>query len=152
MGVSTCDEETFSLYKREWSLRLRTIRLPDDMNPGIGKSVLSQLDEAYSVLRIDFAEIEGARDKTEAIIRQNERSKSIGRNEDDRKKSATEFLENYPIGEGETIDMYETSRLMNYRYSIIKSFVDIINNKQNRLITMSGFLKLEKELLPGSMG
>ena len=76
----------------------------------------------------------------------------MGKNEDDRKKNATDFLENFPIGDEptQTIDMYEMSRLMNHRYTIIKAFVDIINNKQQRLITMSGFLKLEKDLMPNS--
>lgn len=152
MSISTCDEETFSMYKKAWTQRLQAIKLPDDINPNIGQHILSSLDEAYGILRIDLADIESAKDKTEAIIRQNERSKSIGANEDARKRNATEYLENYPIGENETIDMYETNRLMNYRYSIVKSFVDIINNKQQRLITMSGFLKLEKDLLPGSQG
>lgn len=152
MSISTCDEETFSMYKKAWTQRLQAIKLPDDINPNIGQHILSSLDEAYGILRIDLADIESAKDKTEAIIRQNERSKSIGANEDARKRNATEYLENYPIGENETIDMYETNRLMNHRYSIVKSFVDIINNKQQRLITMSGFLKLEKDLLPGSQG
>ena len=152
MSISTCDEETFSMYKKAWTQRLQAIKLPDDINPNIGQHILSNLDEAYGILRIDLAEIESAKDKTEAIIRQNERSKSIGTNEDARKRSATEYLGNYPIGENETIDMYEPNRLISYRHSIVKSFVDIINNKQQRLITMSGFLKLEKDLLPGSQG
>ena len=152
MGVSTCDDETFSVYKRDWSARLQNIKLIDDMNTVIGQSVLAQLDEAYGYLRLDLAEIEAAKDKTEAIIRQNERSKAMGKNEDDRKKNATDFLENFPIGDEptQTIDMYEMSRLMNHGYTIIKAFVDIINNKQQRLITMSGFLKLEKDLMPNS--
>lgn len=149
MGVNTCDDETFNLYRKQWSSHLQNIKLPEDMNPSIGQFILSQLDEAYAILRIDFAEIEASRDKAESIIRQNERSKANGKNEDDRKKNATEYLENYPVDEDETVDMYEWVRLLNYRYSIIKGFVDVINNKQNRLITMSGFLKIDTNLGSG---
>ena len=87
MGVNTCDDETFNLYRKQWSSHLQSIKLPEDMNPSIGQVILSQLDEAYAILRIDFAEIEASRDKAESIIRQNERSKANGKNEDDRKKN-----------------------------------------------------------------
>ena len=91
MGVSTCDDETFSVYKRDWSARLQNIKLIDDMNTVIGQSVLAQLDEAYGYLRLDLAEIEAAKDKTEAIIRQNERSKAMGKNEEKRNRFSREF-------------------------------------------------------------
>lgn len=149
MGVSTCTDEDFKIYRTSWSKRLQEIKLPEDVSSGLGQLILSQLDEAYSYIRVDLGEIEAAKEKTESIIRQNERSKAEGKNEDDRKKNATQYLENYPVGEGdeeEFINMYEWSRLLNQRYATVKSFVDIINNKQQRLITMSGFMKIDSNL------
>lgn len=149
LGVSTCNDEEFKQYRVLWTKRLQEIKLPQDVSSGMGQTILSQLDEAYAYIRVDLGELEGAKDKTESIIRQNERSKAEGRNEDDRKKNATDYLENYPIGEGdeqESINMYEWTRLLNQRYTVVKSFVDIINNKQQRLITMSGFMKIDSNL------
>lgn len=149
LGVSTCTDDEFKQYRILWSKRLQEIKLPEDISTGTGQLILSQLDESYSYIRVDLGEIEAAKEKTESIIRQNERSKAEGKNEDDRKKNATQYLENYPVGdEGheEYVNMYEWARLLNQRYATIKSFVDVINNKQQRLITMSGFMKIDGNL------
>lgn len=149
MSISTCEEYEFMEYKRNWTTRLQEIRLPEDISSGVGQLILSQLDEAYAYLRVDLGEMESAKEKAESIIRQNERSKAEGKNEDDRKKNATQYLENYIVGEGddeEVINMYEWARLLNRRYIIVKSFVDVINNKQQRLITMAGFMKIDSTL------
>lgn len=147
MNVSTCTDEQFKIYKTQWAQKIREIELPKDMNSSIGQMILSQLDECYAYLRIDLSEIEAAKERTDSIIRQNERSKAEGRNEIDRKKNATEYLENYPIDEeGGSVDMYEWNRLLMTRYAIIRGFVEVINNKQQRLITMSGFLKIDSNL------
>lgn len=153
MGISTCDDNEFKQYRSLWAKRLQDIKLPEDVSSGLGQLILSQLDEAYSYIRVDLGEVEAAKDKTESIIRQNERSKAEGKNEDDRKKNATQYLENYPVGETdeeEFINMYEWARLLNQRYATVKSFVDIINNKQQRLITMSGFMKIDSNLGSGT--
>lgn len=146
MGVNTCSEEQFVFYKKNWNERLLAIQLPEDLNSITAKMILSQLDEAYTSLRFDLGEIEASRDKTDSLIRQKERSEAVGKNEDDRKKNATNYIEAFPIEDGDTINLYEFSRRMNYRYTIIKAFVDIVTNKQQRLITISGFLKIDKDL------
>lgn len=152
MNVTTCSNEDFFEYKKHWGKVVTEIRLPSDINSQVGQMILSQLDEAYSYLRIDFGEIEAAKDKADSIIRQFERSKAEGSNEDNRKKNATEYLEKYPVGDGETINMYEWQRLIDSRFKTINSFVTIINNKQQRLITMTGLMKIDKELGSGMHG
>lgn len=148
MGVTTCTDEEFGNYRRHWAKNIQDIKLPSDMNTGIGQQVLAQLDEAYAYLRIDLGELEAARSRSESIIRQHERGKAIGRNEDDRKKNATEYLENFPIGETQedTVDMYEWHRILDGRYAVVKALVDVVFNKQQRLITMSGFIKVDSQL------
>lgn len=145
MNVATCTTEEFTEYKNYWQAEVRNITIPPDVNTGIGQAILSDLDNCYAFLRIDLGELEAAKDKAESIIRQNERSKATGKNEDDRKKNATEFLEQYPVGD-QTVDMYEWTRLINYRFTILKSLVETVNNKQQRLITMSGFMKIDRDL------
>lgn len=148
--VTTCTDEEFNQYKRTWADTLQSIQLPTDMNPATGTVVLSHLDESYAKLRIDYAELEAAKDKAESIIRQKERVMAIGSNEDNRKKNATEYLEAYPINDTETINMYEWSRLLGGRFSVLRSFIDIINNKQHRLITMTGLAKIDSNLGSGA--
>lgn len=148
--LTTCTDEEFNLYKRNWTDTLHSIQLPQDMNPATGVVVLSQLDEAYAKLRIDYAELEAAKDKAESIIRQKERVMAVGSNEDNRKKNASEYLEAYPINEEDTINMYEWSRMLGGRFSVLRSFIDVINNKQHRLITMTGLAKIDSNLGSGA--
>lgn len=150
MNIINCTDEEFNQYRNNWQQRLIDIHLPEDIHAQIGKIILSQLDEAYAYLRIDYAKIESAKDKADSVIRQYERSKAEGRNEDDRKRNATVYLEHFPIDSTEeTINMYDMQRKITARFYSIKGLIDVINNKQQRLITMTGLMKMETELGSG---
>lgn len=147
VGVSTCTDDEFKQYIKSYKQQLFQIKIPEDTNGSIGRVILSQLDEVYAYIRVDLAELEGAHHRAESIIRENERLKAEGRNEEERKKNASAFLESYPVGdEGDTVNMYEYERLLSSRYTMVRAFVDVISNKQQRLITMSGFLKVDGAL------
>lgn len=143
--VGATDEE-FNHFVNEWSSIVRDIHLPADVNPHIGTSILSDLDEAYAILRIYYAKLEGAKDRVDSLVRQYERSKAEGSNEQARRKAATEYLENYENSEGQLFDMYEYQRRTNRRFFMLKGLIDIINNKQQRLITMTGLIKIDSNL------
>ena len=146
MSVSSYTDEDFKIYSQKYAVAIQAVQLPPDINTGMGQIILSQLDELYAYLRIDLADLESAYSRAESLIRQNERSQAIGRNEEERKRNATTYLETFPVGEGKTINLYNEARRLNKRYLMVKGFVDIISNKQQRLITMSGFMKVDSQL------
>ena len=146
MSVSSYTDEDFKIYSQKYAAAIQAVQLPPDINTGMGQIILSQLDELYAYLRIDLADLESAYSRAESLIRQNERSQAIGRNEEERKRNATTYLETFQIGEGKTINMYDEARRLNKRYLMVKGFVDVISNKQQRLITMSGFMKVDSQL------
>lgn len=146
MSVSSYTDEDFKIYSQKYAVAIQAVQLPPDINTGMGQIILSQLDELYAYLRIDLADLESAYSRAESLIRQNERAQAIGRNEEERKRNATTYLETFQIGEGKTINMYEEARRLNKRYLMVKGFVDVISNKQQRLITMSGFMKVDSQL------
>lgn len=146
INIVTANDAEFNHFIEEWSSRLSNIHLPADINTQIGTQILSDLDTAYSVLRVDYSRIEAAKDKVDSIIRQKERSKAEGSNEQNRRKNATEYLENFPGPAGGEFDMYEYQRNVNRRFFMTKSLIDIINNKQQRLITMTGLIKIDSSL------
>lgn len=150
MSIENYTDESFKEYYHKFRHIVQEIKLPADLNSSVGQLILSQLDEVYAYLRIDLADLESATERAESIIRQNERSKAVGRNEEERKREATLYLESYPVRPGDpespVINMYDYYRKLNTRYSQIKSLVDVISNKQQRLITMSGFMKIEGQL------
>lgn len=146
MSVSSYTDEDFKIYSQKYAVAIQAVQLPPDINTGMGQIILSQLDELYAYLRIDLADLESAYSRAESLIRQNERAQAIGRNEEERKRNATTYLEAFQVGEGKTINMYDEARRLNKRYLMVKGFVDVISNKQQRLITMSGFMKVDSQL------
>lgn len=146
MKLSTMKDSLFEQYIESNREKVINIVIPPDINSMIAKQILSDLDNVYTLIRYDLSEIETAYQKSESIIRQCERTKAEGRNEDDRRKNASLYLEEYPAGENRTINMYEWNRLLRTRYEMVKALVQIIENKQQRLITMNGFLKIDKDL------
>lgn len=146
MSVSSYTDEDFKIYSQKYAVAIQAVQLPPDINTGMGQIILSQLDELYAYLRIDLADLESAYSRAESLIRQNERAQAIGRNEEERKRNATTYLETFQVGEGKTINMYDEARRLNKRYLMVKGFVDVISNKQQRLITMSGFMKVDSQL------
>ena len=146
MSVSSYTDEDFKIYSQKYAVAIQAVQLPPDINTGMGQIILSQLDELYAYLRIDLADLESAYSRAESLIRQNERAQAIGRNEEERKRNANTYLETFPVGEGKTINIYDEATRLNKRYLMVKGFVDVISNKQQRLITMSGFMKVDSQL------
>lgn len=146
MAVSTMSDSEFKKYIQRFREEITKIKLPQDINSITGQYILSELDNIYTLIRYDLSDIETSYERTESIIRQHERTKTEGRNEEERKKNASLYLEAFPVGEDDTVNMYDWNRLLYTRYKMIKALVDIIENKQQRLITMNGFLKIDKHL------
>lgn len=146
MTVSTMSDSEFKKYIQRFREEITKIKLPQDINSITGQYILSELDNIYTLIRYDLSDIETSYERTESIIRQHERTKTEGRNEEERKKNASLYLETFPVGEDDTVNMYDWNRLLYTRYKMIKALVDIIENKQQRLITMNGFLKIDKHL------
>lgn len=134
--------------KQIYKQRLATIVIPLDISPGIAKGLLSRIDSYYSEIRIELGELEGQKDRVDLLIKELERSKAEGTNETARKRAATEACQNYDVGAGETLNLYDAQRTLYERYSFLTSVVDTLNGKQSRLITVGGLLKLEKDLAP----
>ena len=106
MSVSSYTDEDFKIYSQKYAVAIQAVQLPPDINTGMGQIILSQLDELYAYLRIDLADLESAYSRAESLIRQNERSQAIGRNEEERKRNATTYLETFQVSEGKTINLY----------------------------------------------
>jgi len=146
-----------SLSKEEWEQaktyykqRLSTIMIPVDITPGVAKGLLSRIDSFFAEVRLEVAELEAQKEKVDSIIREWERVKATGSNDTVRKRNASEAIQNYPLEDGSTINLYEVQRNIAERLSFMQGVLDILNAKQSRLITISGVLKMEKDLSPHS--
>lgn len=148
MSVISLTEEQWEAHKAEYRRRLSTIVIPLDISAGVAKGLLSRIDNFFSEARLELAEIEGRRERIDNIVREWEREKANGRNEIERKQNATKALQEFPLGDNETTNLYEVQRTLTERHSYIQGVIDVLYGKQSRLITITGVLKLEKDLMP----
>lgn len=149
-SIIEMNEEAWANQKRAYRERLTTIVIPLDVTPGISKGLLSRIDNFFSDIRLELAEVEAHKEGIDNIVREWERTKIAGGNELERKKRASNALQEYPIQEGVTVNLYEVQRQMIERTSYLQGIMDVLNGKQSRLITITGVMKLEKELQPHS--
>lgn len=147
-SILEMNDEQWREQKVEYKRKLSTIVIPLDISPGAAKGLLSRIDAFFSEIRLEVAEVEGRKEGVDNIIREWERTKIQGTNELSRKKAASNAVQQYPIEEGQTVNLYDLQRQLAERLSYLLGIVDILNGKQSRLITITGVMKLEKELSP----
>lgn len=141
-------EEAWQAQKHAYRERLGTIVIPLDISPGIAKGLLSRIDSFFSEIRLELAETEGRKERIDNIVREWEREKANGRNEIERKQNATKAIQEFPLEEGVVVNLYEVQRQMTERTSFLQGVLDVLYGKQSRLITITGVMKLEKDLSP----
>lgn len=146
MNIVSMDQNEFYEFRRELNEQVKAIHIPEDINPMLGKMIISQIDELYTRIRLDLVDIENGVNRVESTIREWERSKASGSSDTQRKKNATEALQNYDAGDGTIMNMYEVQRSFVNRENSLKAILDTLSNKQNRLVTVTGLMKLDKEL------
>lgn len=135
-------------YRKNLSQNAQSIRIPSDVNPKIAMSILSSIDTIYSNLRLQYSDLESAKERVDLMVKEIERVGLTGRNEDERKRNAVLEVRKVKTEQGFTL--YDMQRETTERYMFVKGILDVLINKQNRLITINGLLKLDKDLMVSS--
>ncbi|MEK1828862.1 hypothetical protein AAAC51_06875 [Priestia megaterium] len=143
--IADMTKQEWDAYRDALSRDVRGINIPTDVNPGMAISILSSIDHIYSTLRLHYSELESTKERVDTMVKEIERVGLKGRNEDERKRNATEEVRKVSTENGLTL--YDIQRESTERYMYIKGILDVLINKQNRLITINGLLKLDKDLM-----
>ena len=133
-----------------WNLNaeVQSIHIPTDVNPKIAINILSKIDKIYSRLRIQYSELESSKERIDLTVKEIERVGLTGKNEDERKRNAVMEVRKVTTNAGFTL--YDMQRETTERYMFVKGILDVLITKQNRLITINGLLKLDKDLMISS--
>ena len=150
MSIAAIPQERWLQYKTNLKNQLNQIEIPVDANPAVVRVILSRIDKLFTDMRMEYAELEGHKDRVECLIREIERVQAVGKNEIDRKRNAALAVQNYAGTNGQVINLYDFQRQISERYSFLKGIIDSLYGKQNRLITLNGMLKLEQDTQPFS--
>lgn len=137
--------EEWIAYRNELNTQVQSIHITNDINPKMAIVILSRIDSIYSHLRIHFSELESSKERIDLMIKEIERAGLEGRNEDERKRNAVLQVRRVSTENGFTL--YDMQRESTQRYMYIKGVLDVLTQKQSRLITINGLLKLDKDLL-----
>lgn len=137
-------KEQWLQYKEMLTNEVQRIHIPTDVNPPMAISILSKIDNIYSRLRLEYSELESAKERVDLMVREIERVGLTGKNEDERKRNAVIEVRKATTEEGLTL--YDMQREATERWMYCKGIIDVLINKQNRLITINGLLKLDKDL------
>ena len=144
--IAHIEKHEFNARFNNFFQQLDRIRIPADVNPTTARTILTEIDRLYASIRLDYALLQSERSRIESIIKELERAEATGKNETERRKNATDAIRSFEVEEGRTINLYNLQRQIGSRYEMYSSLIDIMDKKQSRLITVSGLLKLDKEL------
>jgi len=148
MSLANIPQEEWTAFKANVRQQVGQIIIPMDVNPGMVKAILAQIDTLHTNIRMEYSDLEGKKEYLEILIREVERSSIEGSNELARKKAATVAVQNYPGANGQVVNLYDYQRRVLERYNFLKGILDVLFSKQNRLITVNGILKLEQGTMP----
>lgn len=132
------------VYRNTLNRDTQSINIPSDVDPAKAIVILSRIDNIYSSLRIQFSDLESSKERIDLMVKEIERVGLTGKNEDERKRNAVMEVRKVTTQEGLTL--YDMQRESTERYMFVKGILDVLINKQNRLITINGLLKLDKDL------
>lgn len=144
--IAYMDNMDFHQRFEDYRRRAFAIKIAEDVTPSVGRVIIAQIDELYSMIRLDYAMLQSERNRVESLIKEIERAESKGKNETERKKNATDAVREFDSGDGQVYNLYKMYQQVSKRYDMLNALVDILDKKQSRLITVSGLLKLDKEL------
>ncbi|UOE58186.1 hypothetical protein [Cytobacillus oceanisediminis] len=141
-------KDQWTEYRDNLSRDVKSIHIPTDVNPKSAISILSKIDSIYSNLRLHFSDLKSSKERIDLMVKEIERVGLQGKNEDERKRNAA--LEVRKITTEAGFTLYDLQRESTERYMAIEGILDVLINKQNRLITINGLLKLDKDLMVSS--
>ena len=143
--VNNITQEEWLVQKENLTREVQSIQITTDVNPAMAISLLSKIDHLYSNLRLQFSELESTKERIELTVREIEKVGLTGKNEDERRRNAVIAVRQALTEDG--ITLYDVQRETTERWMYIKGILDVLMSKQNRLITINGLLKLDKDLM-----
>jgi hypothetical protein len=141
------------MTKAEWQRReeyyeaeLKKIKVSDAPNTAEIKRISSQIDTLFTEAIFDYARAKAADDKIKGLLERTLAKYKTGKNAEERKLSAIQSAENYPLGEDKSENLYELKDETNRRMVFMDSVLNALKFKYNLVNMTYGSLKIESQL------
>lgn len=145
-------DEVWDAFKLEIEEELNAIIIDQDMNPGVLKVILSELNLVYDKIAQPLHEtrtlLENLTNKEDGTIVVIKSISLGGSNDMERKRAGFLSAMSYkPKSGGGNINLFEAAAEVRSRYNFLKGIYDRLKYKNDMLITMNGALKLERDFV-----
>lgn len=138
-------KEEWERKKANYEVQVKSLPIPSDPSPSIVKRLLAQIDALFTEARLDLAKAQVADDDIDRKIYVIEKENMDGKNDVERKRNGIKAVKEFQVGD-KTVDLWDIQKATNERVKFMESIIDILNQKQSRLITTNGIMKIESQL------
>ena len=139
----TCDEWEES--KQEITDKIKTLAIDADMDPGVMRTLIGEIDDTLSELRLLRVEADNKAKAVNEMVEFVRSTHAIGSNAEERKANGYRALHYYKKDENdtETINLTTYQLFMNNQLNFLNESIEILKDKKQLLITFSSMLKIE---------
>lgn len=152
--LSSLEDDDWKKFKQEVTDQLREIKIAPDMNPGMMKILLTQLNDLYGMIAVPLANMRGLlealTDKEDGLCSTIRKTSSIGKNDAERKTNAQRALTNATYM-GEKFNLSYLVAATRCRYEFLVDIRARIKFMSDLCITVSSSMKLEEKLNYGAV-
>lgn len=147
MSGGFASQEDFDAFVNDLHARLESCSIPKDATTIQLRALEAELDECYTSLSYYLAYYESKAKKVAEWIKDVKQENPGGGNADERQAKKLELMRNYTIpGTDITVNLLELRDHFQERYDILSWLAKLIDSKHQRIITVSGLLKLEAQV------
>lgn len=139
----TCDEWEES--KQEITDKIKALAIDADMDPGVMRTLIGEIDDTLSELRLLRVEADNKAKAVNEMVEFVRSTHAIGSNAEERKANGYRALHYYKKDENdtETINLTTYQLFMNNQLNFLNESIEILKDKKQLLITFSSMLKIE---------
>jgi hypothetical protein len=139
----TCEEWEES--KQEITDKIKALAIDADMDPGVMRTLIGEIDDTLSELRLLRVEADNKAKAVNEMVEFVRSTHAIGSNAEERKANGYRALHYYKKDENdtETINLTTYQLFMNNQLNFLNESIEILKDKKQLLITFSSMLKIE---------
>lgn len=147
-GTKQEDDEQ-AIWKKKidgYATHVRNIVIPVDLNPAIARTLIHSISEILSEVIQDYHLLKSTLNGITLTVSAIEKKNLVGKNIEDRKRNATLAVENVRLDDGTIINLYDEQTKVASLLSRMESIRETILAQQSLLVSMNGFMKLERDV------
>lgn len=140
------DAEEFNKYQVAITSQISKIRIMSDINTGLARVLVTQLDAVYTDLMLAYPSVKNQTEYLTQLINNTIKLNAVGKNNDERVANSIRSVTEMTL-DGNIVNLYTLKQIADEQLNFLNAMIKLVEAKQNRIITMLGLMKLEANLV-----